>query len=370
LKEDEASQEINQRDYTLFRYCEGGNVENITPKKILEESMGSTDRPAFSYINSMGSDEAGHVIYTDEYNGEVYIYDPDMGERKVVTVPTSYGGMKVVGDKVYSYDGYSKISVAKLLTGEEIESIDYVRDFHSSIVMCTDSKGALYVINSCGIETFDENAKEWKVIIQGVDCQYGARGTMLCGVILKEGEQNEYDVLIGGEENYIDHIYFDTNFTAERAQKFSIFTLTQNTQLEMLVKAFKRSHPDVDVCINTMVQGPEEKIEEEKLKAMITGLLSGNGDDVYVLDGLPSESMIQKGVLENLTSVLGDQLTTGGLLENIVRAYQMDDGGIYELPARFAVPMYLYDAAIQKEDAGYDDLRQAFNTTSKAQSIV
>ena len=59
---------------------------------------------------------------------------------------------------------------------------------------------------------------------------------------------------------------------------------------------------------------------------------------MLLLDGLPVDSYIEKGILEDLTPVLGSEKET--LLPNILSAYTREDK-IYTLPLRVVIPMFM-----------------------------
>lgn len=72
---------------------------------------------------------------------------------------------------------------------------------------------------------------------------------------------------------------------------------------------------------------------EDALTQLNTQLLAGSGPDVIILDDMPVQSMIEKGVLADLTGIIN----TDGLLSNMAGVWQTD-AGLYAVPAR-CVPL-------------------------------
>ena len=66
--------------------------------------------------------------------------------------------------------------------------------------------------------------------------------------------------------------------------------------------------------------------------------MAGDGPDVLVLDGLPIEAYIKKGILSDLNPVLGERKNE--LLPSVLSAYDTE-GKMYMLPARISFPMFL-----------------------------
>lgn len=74
----------------------------------------------------------------------------------------------------------------------------------------------------------------------------------------------------------------------------------------------------------------------DAIRALSTELLADKGPDVFVLDGLPVDSYIQKGVLLDLNSSL--ESVKDDLLPNVVSVYSSDES-LYAIPARVSMPV-------------------------------
>jgi ABC-type glycerol-3-phosphate transport system substrate-binding protein len=74
----------------------------------------------------------------------------------------------------------------------------------------------------------------------------------------------------------------------------------------------------------------------EAIRTLSTELIAGKGPDVFVLDGLPVESYIQKDVLLDMASALEE--VKGDLLPNAANAFKTGDS-LYAIPTRVSVPI-------------------------------
>lgn len=75
----------------------------------------------------------------------------------------------------------------------------------------------------------------------------------------------------------------------------------------------------------------------DALKTLTTEIMAGNGPDVLLLDGMPVETYIEKGVLKDLSALIKE--SGGSYFENILNAYQDAQGQMCAVPARFTIPM-------------------------------
>ena len=79
---------------------------------------------------------------------------------------------------------------------------------------------------------------------------------------------------------------------------------------------------------------------EDAIKALNTEIMAGNGPDVIMLDGLPIESYLAKGMLEDLSENLKAAEEKEEFFDNITRVYEQD-GKIYAIPTRFLIPLLM-----------------------------
>ena len=77
----------------------------------------------------------------------------------------------------------------------------------------------------------------------------------------------------------------------------------------------------------------------DALKNLNTEIMAGNGPDVLILDGIPTDTYTEKGMLADISGILDKTEEADGLLQNIRNAYVEEDGSQYVMPVRFAIPM-------------------------------
>ena len=94
-----------------------------------------------------------------------------------------------------------------------------------------------------------------------------------------------------------------------------------------------------------------------------TEILAGKGPDVLVLDGMPVDSYIDKGILSDLAPMLDEKINSSELLPNVANTFRRDMT-LYAIPARFSVPMIhgdgladIHDLASLAEWAGKQSVK-------------
>ena len=100
--------------------------------------------------------------------------------------------------------------------------------------------------------------------------------------------------------------------------------------MKQAASLFQMEHPDVRV---ELIDGAGESgstLKSDTIRSLNAELLNGNGADVLVLDGLPIESYIEKGVLEDLSDIITPMVKAGELYPNIAESFTGSDGSVYQ----------------------------------------
>lgn len=131
---------------------------------------------------------------------------------------------------------------------------------------------------------------------------------------------------------------YDKDALSVPEKELKVYALRDSAYLRQVVSAYQHTYQDVYVNLQIGMSGEDGVTAEDALRALNTDILAGNGPDVLILDGMPADSYVEKEMLADLTP-LAEELRAGdGLFENIISAYEQD-GKIYELPARFYLPI-------------------------------
>lgn len=127
---------------------------------------------------------------------------------------------------------------------------------------------------------------------------------------------------------------YDSHASAMPEKELKVYALEDSDFLRQIIAAYQREHDDVYVNLQIGLSGEDGITAEDALRALNTDMLAGNGPDVLILDGMPVDSYLEKGILADIAPLVEEINQTDGLFENIYQAYRQD-GAIYEIPARF-----------------------------------
>lgn len=129
------------------------------------------------------------------------------------------------------------------------------------------------------------------------------------------------------------HYDYDPDFVRPAARTVKVYSLEENATVRRAVFQCMVEHPELKIEYEVGMQENLEK--EDVIKQLNTRLLAGDVPDVLVLDGLPVNSLVEQGILTDLSSLVD----TGGLYPTARAGEQ--DGKLWYVTGRFVLPLQL-----------------------------
>lgn len=117
----------------------------------------------------------------------------------------------------------------------------------------------------------------------------------------------------------------------------TVYSLQEDTNIRQAISRYQTKHPDVFVSYEIGMDGGDSVTREDAVKKLNTEIMAGEGPDLLVMDGLPLDSYIDKGMLMDLTDHLAKYSQAEPLFDNVIEALKRD-GKAYVAPATIAVP--------------------------------
>jgi ABC-type sugar transport system, periplasmic component len=187
----------------------------------------------------------------------------------------------------------------------------YVYNLGGSVVEQLLSEGYLTGISS-KTELMDVETDADGNIYLAVSDRYSDNPT---GMLLKYGYDKEQEAVPGTE--------------------LDIYMLKRDTHMEQMISLFQKEYPDISVTVQEGMTGEDGVTATDAMKNLNTEIMSGEGPDVLLMDNLDAENYIERGMLEDISGIM----EKAGILENIQKAYEEEDGSIYCMPVRFGIPI-------------------------------
>ena len=140
------------------------------------------------------------------------------------------------------------------------------------------------------------------------------------------------------DQGKLIHFTYDPDKAAVPQETLKIYSLERNVDVSAAVSFYQIQNPDVFVEYEVGIEAAGAVTREDAVKKLNTQIMAGEGPDVLVLDGLPVDSYMEKGMLCDLTGLvdgMGQEV-----YENPVHTFEQN-GRIYAVPGQVRFPVMM-----------------------------
>jgi len=260
--------------------------------------------------------------------GEGYAQNILSASAKTIILGKTDNSEKLIGIDVYDTKDYSKITYP------------YQSDFYGYMNTYFDMKDKkeMTLCDERGIHVLEEGTSMWQTIVDGDLTSLTMKTLHTIGFVA--ASDSNYYILYGHQNGYSLMKYsYDEMVNAVPSDELNIYVIKDTPTLRQGAALFRQTHPDIKINFNIVMSDEEylkadQTIKDDYIRALNTELLSGKGPDIIVLDDLPVDSLIEKGVLTDMSDIIQPMINRKELYTNIIDNYRAGDK-IYYLPARF-----------------------------------
>ena len=335
-----------------------------------EEASNTGANEIINEINKICMTDDGQLLGGD-YNGDVYLIDQAtgalektfQGNGRTAGFYTTGNTLVIVGaDKVvqlYDIATGDPLSADQVLTDElfktQVES--FVSGSSALLMKTGDEEDTLYYCNDQGLFRHKINGTVCEQLIDGELTSLGSPGTGLIDMTVVSDQEFLIAAITNGGEAYQLLRYTYSKDTPTRPSKeLTLYTLQDNLEVRQAISMFQKENPDYYVAMQVGITGEDGVTASDALRTLNTDIMAGKGPDILLLDGMPVESYLEKGILADITDIIKAAQGEEGFFDNIVNAYLREDS-YYAVPTRFSIPMI---------EAGQEFLDAASGITSLA----
>ncbi len=194
--------------------------------------------------------------------------------------------------------------------------------------------GVIYLAGKKGLHRHVMGGAAMEQIIDGkLSClgnpQYGVVGMLL----LNTGE-----FLALSDRGKLINFTYDPNKEAVPQERLKIYSLEKNNDMYTAVSYYQIQNPDVFVEYEIGMEEGSAVTKEDAIKKLNTQIMAGEGPDILMLDGLPIDSYVEKGMLCELNNVV--DTIENDVFRNLIYAFAKEDR-IYAVPGQIGFPVMM-----------------------------
>ena len=291
-------------------------------------------------------------LFAGDMNGKIYEIDVEHESLRELFMMEREAGFTGFCGNVLMAVGQDKLYLYDLEKGEPLQQ-DSVADQFIKNVLAEGSvsytgggypltvfggtDGVIYIACVNGLYRHALGGSTVEQVIDGALSTFGDGDAIFFG---REQEGGEFLVQFSGT---LVRYHFDETIPAMPDKEIKIYSLEENNSVRSAVTSFKKEHTDMYVRYEVGLSGEDGMTREDAVKKLNTRILSGEGPDVIILDGLPVDSYIEKGMLADISDILGNISPGEELFPNLVKSFRQEDGAVYGMPLCVRVPLLVGD---------------------------
>lgn len=288
----------------------------------------------------------GSFLIGSDYDG-AFLLSADGVQVRSLSTSETYG-YAVSGEEIalYIYDA-RLVRIFSTTTGEVLREIP-VDSATVPTLLAYDSTGALYHVTSSGIYRAAPGGTLWECIVDGNLCSLSKPSNYLMSLLFSPDDEPlvlcyEADA----QENCLYRYVFDATVPTEPDITLNVYSLYDSEYLRQCAALFQNRYPSTMVKINVALSGDNSITRDDAIRTLNMEVLGGKGPDLILLDGLPMQSYVEKGVLADLSGIVSPFADSNALYGNIVGTYQQG-ASLPAVPLRFNIPTLWGDVSAVK----------------------
>jgi ABC-type glycerol-3-phosphate transport system substrate-binding protein len=305
------------------------------------------------------------------YETEIVIYDAKSQETKDSLTGDSYSFSSIV-----STDKNVFIAEVDYMAGDvtgvtSLETADYFGDKKEykydgneqgyEAKLSINKDGDLILLDRGGIQVLKTGTSLWNTVVIG-DGNTMSVPSAFATDMYQTKEENYYVLYDKGEYGYCLAKYQYDKDAPLPNKKIIIYTLRKNQIILEAAKKFNQEHQDVTISVRQGMSISETRPARDFIKTLNTELLSGNGPDVIVTDGLPVDAYINKSVFLDIKDIVQPMIDSGEVLDKVMESYDTN-GKMYTVATRIKPLIMVGSSDVVDIANSFDGLVEASKQT-------
>ena len=283
-------------------------------------------------------------VLVGDVNDTIYQVNLSDGSVKYTYELQEGPEMFIVGSKMVVQSG-AGLSIYDTQTGEVQATEEALQSSvgENGLIHAVDSTDAgesLYYLNSSGLYYYKFGGSITEQLIDGGMNSLGAPAFYPIALTMMD-EQN---LLVAANDPYavsglgisLLKYTYSADIPAKPEKELKIYSLYENKEIGQAISSYQKKNTDVYVNYQVGLTDENAMTVSDALKTLTTEIMAGKGPDVLVLDGMPVDTYIEKGILQDLSSVVAED--EDNYFSNILGTYK-GEKGLCAIPARFMIPM-------------------------------
>lgn len=332
-------------------------------------SLESGEQPCQVRVSDNGK------VFLADYGANIYEVKEDQTVTKVLTADGSFSNFQIhnnllafypddgTGVKIYDLDQKEYVEDAVLDQFMQENYPGASSNGYSSfqVFYFWGNDDAFYVAGKSGLHRHVIGGSTMEEVINGGLSVLSNPNYWYSGMVALP----DHEFLMLSSMGKLIRFTYDATIPSVPEKEITIYSLEEEDALLSAISTYQSKHPDVYVNYEVGMPQNSSVTKEDAIKNLNTEVLSGDGPDVLIMDGLPMDSFVEKGLLLDLTDFTQELSTKILLYENLVDGLKKD-GKQYVIPLQVQFPVVAAKGAYANEMNDLKSMADAVEALSMA----
>lgn len=308
----------------------------------------------------------GRILFSVSDGGDLYEVKSDGSCQYFMTAQCDYPKfMRIQGKLLFldaSDDSYPLIyDMDKQEYVEDDVLIDFLKENYPEgnsyngtgtyqRYLFPEEEGVIYIAGKKGLHRHVLGGSAMEQIIDGSRCTLGDPSYAVKEIIMTA--DHEFLILFGGDRLHSSEKFggssagrliryaYDPDAVSASAGRLKVYSLKENDTIRQAVALFLTAYPDIAVEYEVGMEAGSSVTREDALKNLNTRIMAGQGPDVLILDDMPMDSYLEKGMLLDLGTILRSLNGEEAVFDSIVQAMKKE-GQVPVMPCEIQLPVMM-----------------------------
>ncbi|MFT3983073.1 MAG: extracellular solute-binding protein [Lachnospiraceae bacterium] len=231
---------------------------------------------------------------------------------------------------------YTEDEVLNKFVLENYPDREFNGDSWYDLYFFSGEEGVLYLAGKEGLHRHVLEGSAIEQVVDGALSSFSNPANGLLGMTALEN--NEFLALFSGGR--LVRYTYNPDIPTTPSERLKVYSLKESDTMRQAISIYQTVYPDIFVEYEVGMEEDHSVTREDALKKLNTQMMAGEGPDLLVLDDMPADSYIEKGMLLDLSTCLGSLSGETELFPSIVNAFKEDEK-IYMVPCEIQLPMVL-----------------------------
>lgn len=208
-----------------------------------------------------------------------------------------------------------------------------------SVYFILGEENCIYVAGKKGLHRHVLGGSAMELVIDGDLSSFSNPSMELYGVTMLP--DNMFLALFSGGKA-VRFSYRD-DIPAVPEDRLAVYSLEDDDTVRLAIAKYQTDHPEAFIEYEIGIEEGSAVTREDAVKNLNTRMMSGEGPDILIMDGLPIDSYVERGLLLDINSYVDEINANSPLMPGVLNSFSKD-GHIYMLPASFQISVLVGDA--------------------------